>query len=39
MLHDPVYRTTYAKKLKQKLPRVPYTPTFTCGAGGGQAPD
>jgi predicted helicase len=36
VLHDPVYRTTYAQNLKRELPRVPLYPDFRQWAGWGK---
>jgi predicted helicase len=36
VLHDPVYRTTYAQNLKRELPRVPLYPEFRQWAGWGK---
>jgi len=36
VLHDPVYRTTYAQNLKRELPRIPLYPDFRQWAGWGK---
>jgi predicted helicase len=36
VLHDPIYRTTYAQNLKRELPRVPLYPDFRQWAGWGK---
>jgi len=36
VLHDPVYRETYAQNLKRELPRIPFYPDFRQWADWGQ---
>ncbi len=36
VLHDPIYRTTYAQNLKRELPRIPLYPDFHRWAGWGK---
>ena len=36
MLHDPVYRETYALNLKREFPRIPFYPDFWAWAGWGE---
>jgi predicted helicase len=36
VLHDPVYRATYAQNLKRELPRIPLYPDFRQWAGWGK---
>lgn len=36
VLHDPVYRQTYAHNLKRELPRIPLYPDFRAWAGWGK---
>jgi len=36
VLHDPVYRVTYAQNLKRELPRIPFYPDFRQWAGWGK---
>ncbi len=37
VLHDPVYRQTYALNLKREFPRIPFYPDFTRWVAWGQA--
>ena len=37
MLHDPVYRETYALNLKREFPRIPFYPDFAKWAAWGEA--
>jgi predicted helicase len=37
VLHDPVYRKTYALNLKREFPRIPYYPDFARWASWGEA--
>jgi len=34
MLHDPVYRETYAINLKQEFPRIPFYPDWSWSSPG-----
>ncbi|WP_426239844.1 type ISP restriction/modification enzyme [Pararhizobium sp. DWP1-1-3] len=36
VLHDPVYRETYAQNLKREFPRIPFYPDFFAWAGWGK---
>lgn len=36
VLHDPVYRETYAQNLKREFPRIPFYPDFWRWAGWGE---
>ncbi len=36
VLHDPVYRETYAQNLKREFPRIPFYPDFWAWAGWGK---
>jgi len=36
VLHDPVYRDTYAQNLKREFPRIPFYPDFWAWAGWGK---
>jgi hypothetical protein len=36
VLHDPVYRETYAQNLKRDFPRIPFYPNFWAWAGWGE---